>query len=372
MKNPVFFLAALTIACFSMKSAVMAADEDEKTGFDKTWGYMTLYENKENTFIQKFALSGRAQIDSVWVEPEAEEKYDELLWRRFRFGFKATLLQDWIAHLEGDFALEEELSDTYSRLTDAYIGWFPNKDFRIKALKQSAGFTLDGSTSSKKLLTPERSNLTNNLWFVQEYFTGLLAGGKFGRSWRYKASVFASDGELEIGIDNASWFTLLALGYDFDSTKIRLDYVYQDEHKEANTRPFEHVASLVTHWQSGPWGVWGDLSGGKGFSNQDQSDIWGLVIMPFYDIGKHTQVVLRYTYLDSKDDNGLRFGRYEDRVVDGRGDEYNELFAGFNVFFYGHKFKWQTGVSWAKMKDDANDGGKYEGCTLLSGLRISW
>ena len=94
--------------------------------------------------------------------------------------------------------------------------------------------------------------------------------------------------------------------------------------------------------------------------------------MPFYDITQHIQLVLRYTYLRSDDNNGLRLGRYENEIVNGRGDEYNEIYSGLNVFFYGHKLKWQTGLQYSNMKDSAGDGGDYEGWGLTTGLRVSW
>ena len=49
--------------------------------------------------------------------------------------------------------------------------------------------------------------------------------------------------------------------------------------------------------------------------------------------------MLRYSYMDSDDVNGLQLARYEDRVVEGLGDRYEEVFAGVNLFLYGHKFK---------------------------------
>jgi phosphate-selective porin OprO/OprP len=94
--------------------------------------------------------------------------------------------------------------------------------------------------------------------------------------------------------------------------------------------------------------------------------------MPFYDFNSHIQGVLRYTYLRSENENGLRLSRYDSRIVTDRGNEYNEIYAGFNVYFYGHKFKWQTGLQYTHMKDDADDGGKYKGWGLSTGLRLSW
>jgi phosphate-selective porin OprO/OprP len=81
---------------------------------------------------------------------------------------------------------------------------------------------------------------------------------------------------------------------------------------------------------------------------------------------------LRYTYVSSAGDNGVRLTRYADRMVNGRGNEYNEIYAGLNVYFYGQKLKWQTGLEYASMEDDANDGGEYRGWGLSTGLRMYW
>ena len=375
MRYPCFGAVAIAGA-LCVTAPCVVADGEDGSGFDKVWSYATLYENEDNRFIQKFALSGRVQPDSAWFDADQGEFKDEFLWRRFRFGFKSDLFQDWVLHIEGDFDLNESLEDSYSRLTDGYIGWAPRKNLDLKVLKQSAGFTLDGATSSKKLLTMQRNDLTNNLWFTKEYFTGISAKGKIDQSWSYTVGIFSSDGNDELSRFEASYFTLLSLGYHFTETPklnkgiIRVDYVYNDEDINADTRDFSQILSLVTKWETGQWGLWTDLSAGKGYA--EQSDVWGVVLMPFYDFNPRIQVVLRYTYLSSADNNGLRLPRYEDRIVDGRGKEYNEFYAGLNVYFYGHKFKWQTGFEYASMKDDAEDGGEHKGWGLSTGLRLYW
>ena len=255
-------LTALIIACCLPTQSTLAA-ESKDTGFDRAWGYLTLYENEENDVVQKFALVGRAQVDSFWVNPEDAEENNDTLWRRFRFGFKAETFSNWTAHLEADFDLNAPISDWYTQLTDAYIAWSSSQRLKIKLLKQSAGFTLDGATSSKRLLTMERNNLTNNLWFTEEYFNGILAGGKIAEAWSYKAGFFSSDGDPELGWDGASWFTLLSIGYSFPNTDLRLDYVYQDEDENANTRPFEQVLSMTAKWHKNSLGIRGDLSFGS-------------------------------------------------------------------------------------------------------------
>jgi phosphate-selective porin OprO/OprP len=42
------------------------------------------------------------------------------------------------------------------------------------------------------------------------------------------------------------------------------------------------------------------------------------------------------------------------------------------VFFYGHKLKWQTGLQYTRMDDEADDGGEYDGWGITTGLRIYW
>ena len=70
--------------------------------------------------------------------------------------------------------------------------------------KHSAPFTMDGSTSSKELLAVDRSNLTNNVWFTQEYVPGVSAAG--GRSpWIYHLGLYsAGDANREFGRFNGS------------------------------------------------------------------------------------------------------------------------------------------------------------------------
>jgi phosphate-selective porin OprO/OprP len=343
--------------------------------YDTLWSRATLYQNPDNHLIQRFNLSGRAQGDYAYLDAD-EGDYDDTRWRRFRFGFTADVLQKGVLRLEGDFDLNNDLNDSYKRLTDAHVEWSLADNWRITALKQSAGFTLDGSTSSKRLLTPERNALTHNLWFTAEYFTGLDLKGECAAGWQCRAGVYSSDGNDELSEFNASYFTLLAIGHDFgnrlgwDKLVLRADYVHNDKDDEANTRPFEDVLSLVVHWQDGRWGLSADLSGGLGWDTQ--SDVLGLVVMPWFNQTQKIQWVARYTYLHSSDDNGLRLNRYERNVVSGRGDEYHEIFIGLNWYIYGHKFKWQNGLQYTHMDDAADDGGEYHGWGFTSGLRVYW
>jgi phosphate-selective porin OprO and OprP len=362
----------LILAAALITPAISASET--QSGYDRLWSHATLYKADEG-FVRSFALSGRLQADASYFDAD-EGDFDDVNWRRFRFGFKSRFAGDWMAQLEGDFDLNESSGDWYSRLTDAYIGWQPDDARDVRFLKHSAGFTLDGVTSSKKLLTLQRSNLTNNLWFTAEYFTGVSMQGELENNWNYRAGIFSSDGNEEWSEFDAGYFTLTSAGYNWASAlqmknaTVRLDYVYNQRDENANTRDFSNVISLSSQWEDGDWGLWTDLGAGNG--HLGQSDIVGLSVMPFYNISELVQLVGRYTYIDSDDANGIRLGRYENEIVDGRGDRYNELYLGVNLFFYGHKFKWQTGLQFARLQDNAEDGGEYRGWGIGTGVRFSW
>ncbi len=366
----VLWLALLFILLPNM---LLRADDENNSAYDHVWGLAALYEKPNGSGLQKFALSGRLQLDAAYFDADQGE-FDDLRWRRFRFGFTAHFLRSFSARAEGDFDLNQ--GGAYGRLTDSYIGWSPSGQWEVRLLKHSAGFTLDGATSSTRLLTPQRNNLTNNLWFDVEYFTGLSIKGESRDKWKYKAGLFSSSGDNELGRIDSGYFGLLSLAYDLapalniKTASLRVDYVNTSEHPDAATAEMSQVVSLVSQWKAGQWGLRTDFSAGKG--SREQSDVRGLVLMPFFDVSHRSQLVFRYTYIKSKGPNGVRLTRYEREITRSRGDEYTEFFAGFNLFLYAHKLKWQTGLEHARMKDAANDGGAYDGWGLSSVLRLYW
>ncbi|WP_394176714.1 porin [Thalassotalea litorea] len=373
MSPPASFNSALGPCIFTLLAFAPSCcfAEEQQSAFQSAWDVAELWKNDDGDYVN---LSGRLQQDAAWFDADQGE-FEDLLWRRFRFGFKSQFYGATFT-LEADFNLNDSLSESYNRLTDANIAWTLGTGATIKVLKQSAGFTLDGKTSSKKLLTPQRNNLTNNLWFTAEYFSGLSIGNSFAEHWTYYAGIFSSDPENEIGFTKAGYFSFLELGRTFsandwmDNGEVRLDYVYNKEDDNAGTRDFGHITSLNSHFHKGQWGLRTDLAFGSGYF--EQPDVFGLVVMPFYDHNEIVQTVMRYTYINSDGDNGVRLGRYENRIEGDRGDEYHELFAGVNFFLNEHKFKIHVGAQYAMMDDDANDGGEYQGWGITSALRVYW
>ena len=403
-------LALAASAAFAAPAQVAKTETKEKSVFDSLWEYPTLYKNKESDFLNEFRIVGRAQFDMYDINSNLGSD-SGLIVRRLRIGAKATLFHKLDLHVEADFNPQNlngalYVGDVgYQRLTYAYAAWRFSDAVKLTVGKQSVKFTLDGGTSSLELITVERSNLANNLWFPTEYVSGVSLSGKIG-AWQYNTGIFSGgsiyatqsqfqDSSKEFGDFNGGNFWLGSIGYDFakalgvKKALLRADFVYNDPSTQSNaTRSFSQIGSLNFQLDAGKWGFSTDVAAGNG--SLGQSDVFGALVMPWFNITEKLQVVGRYTYLTSADPDGLRFNRYENAIAVNtnkngtpktnrygavstqRGDEYNELYIGLNYYLYGHKLKLQTGYQYAWMNDSANNGGKFEGWTWTTGLRVSW
>ena len=343
--------------------------------YDDIWKFAEWYRNDQNEAIQSVLFSGRFQYEFAAVDAH-QGTHNEWNVRRTRLGVRSALFDRITVHVEADFNPQER-DPFYKRLTDTYVEWEVSDLFALTVGKQGVLFTMDGSTSSKELLAIDRSNLANNIWFPQEYMPGVSASGRRS-NWVYRLGVYSGGGaNREFGEFDGSAFGLLSLGYDFsealgvEDALLRGNYVYQDpDSNNTFTRQLQHVASVNFRFEVDGWGFRSDFSSGFGYLGQ--SDLWSVMTMPFFNLTSRFQIVGRHTYLRSQDANGVRLARYENQVTAGRGDRYNEFYAGVNYYFYGHKLKLQSGVLFGDMNDSAADGGAYSGIASVTGLRVSW
>ena len=348
--------------------------------YDKIWNTAKLINNSEAKVIQSLNLSGRLQGDAYSFRSE-ETSHENIEWRRFRFGFKAQVFNHFTLHSEMDLDMNEvdsgSWNEFYNRLTDTYIAWTPpSKDWKIKIGKQSAGFTLDGATSSKKLLVPERSVVAENIWFPTEYFTGASASGKAGNG-SFKVGGFSASGESEFGHFESGYFTLLSAGWEFNENgTLRLDYVFNNPDHQSDyavgTWDLKHIASLVYQQMlSEKLGLWADLSGAKGIN---QSNLVGVDFMPFYNFTDRLQLVLQYANVISLEgEPDVRLARYAYKNSSAtKAESVHNLLLGFNVYLYGHKLKWQNAIEYNRGTNLAGTGNDYNGYGITSALRISW
>ncbi len=357
-------------------SAQTGSAAKEPTPYDKIWRKFTeWYADDTNPIVQRVMLSGRFHYDFATIDADQGD-HDEWNVRRLRIGPRITLFRGFTFH--GEIELDPQRHNPlYVRFTDLYLMWTKNPRLVLTMGKQSAPFTLDGANSSRELLTIDRSNLANNLWFPQEYIPGVSVSGRRA-PWVYRVGLFSSgDANREVGEFSGGMFTLGVVGYDFapqlgvQEALLTGNYVHQNaDPLNTFTRQLEHVGSINFRFEDTQWGARADLSAATGYLGQ--SDMWAFQGMPFINLTTRLQAVARYTFIESDGPNGIRLATYESRVVAGRGDEYNELYLGANYYFYGHRLKAQTGVQFADMNDRANDGGAYSGVAWTTGLRVGW
>ena len=394
-------LAISTLSCFAATSpdsaavvSVVSAEEIESTSstasiYDKIWGTAKFIDNDDANVLQSLAFTGRLQGDAYSFQSE-DSSYEDLEWRRLRLGFKAKLFHDFTLHAEMDGDMNDVDEDSwdafYGRLTDSYVGWKSSNALKIKLGKQSAGFTLDGATSSKKLIVPERSIVAGNLWFTTEYFTGAAVYGEV-EDWSYKVGGYSASGENEFGHFESGYFALLSAGHKIgDKGSLRLDYVYNDPDYDGaykvGTKDLEHVVALVYKQMiSEKLGLWADIAGAKGFADQPHgSDLLGVDIMPFYNFSDSLQLVLQYAGVTSLDNQAdVKMSRYASKNAKSFNNNNSDpvetahnLLLGFNWYLYGHKLKWQNAIEYNYGKGLASTGDDYNGYGVTSALRLSW
>ena len=357
------------------RAQTSGTSEKAPSAYDKIWRFANWYENDSNPVVQRVLFSGRFQHEFAAIDAD-EGDLDEWNLRRLRLGPRITFLRTFTLHSEVELNPQES-DPLYVRFTDFYVQWSRSGRFVVTAGKQGVPFTLDGASSSKELLTIDRSNLANNIWFPQEYMPGVSVSGRRA-PWIYRVGVYsAGEANREFGEFNGSAFTLGVIGYDFASSLgvgealLTGNYLYQHpDPANTFTRQLEHVGSINFKFDRDAWGVRTDVSAASGYLGQ--SDLWGVMAMPFFNITDKLQLVGRYTFLGSDDDNGVRLATYESRLVPGRGDRYDEWYLGVNYFFYEHKLKLQSGVQLADMDDRAADGGAYSGVSWTTGVRVGW
>jgi len=349
---------------------------DAPSGYDKIWDRFTRwYDDSSNPVVQRVLFSGRFQHEFAAVDADQGD-LDEWNTRRLRLGPRITLFRTFTLHGEVELNPQEK-DPLYVRFTDLYLQWSRSGRLAVTVGKHSIPFTMDGATSSKDLLTIDRSSLSNNIWFPQEYLPGVSVSGR-AAPWVYRAGVYSPGrANREFGEFSGGAATLAVVGYDFANALavkealLSGNYVHQNADPDNTfSRQLEHIASINFRVEADRWGMRTDVSRASGYLGQ--SDLWGVMAMPFVNVTRKFQTVGRYTYLASGDPNGVQLATYENRVVRGRGDRYNEMYLGANYFFYGHKLKLQSGLQFADMNDRANDGGAYSGLSWTTGLRVSW
>ena len=373
------------MVCFLYPTSLLAESETQQEQspalFDSIWNASTLYNDKNNPYVQSFSLVGRYH-GQYWVADAGENKDEDWENRRMYLGFNGKLFQQFT--LEVQVSLNDDFNPAYKGLYDAFIKWETlEKDFSISGGRLDYVYTgLERSTSSKKIKTMERALLVNLV--MPGEVIGLYAKGKKG-DLSYQAGIFSGSIKDEFTDFEGGFGTLLGLSYKaplfYDKGTLHLDYLYNDGDPDNNAfKDYEHILSIWHQGKIGPLEIDTDFTTASGI--EDQSDIFGFTVLPSYDFaqnllipGDKLQLALRYHYASSSDDFGLKFNkRYEQKVVSGEGGSYNSYYIGLNYYIYQQKLKIMTGFEYFDMSDvvmdETTNTEDVTGWNFISGVRL--
>ena len=347
----------------------------------------TLYKG-DNPYIQEVGVFGRFQWQAAYIDGEDvngddfDETFDEV--RRFRLGGVVKFLNYFTAKANVNMAGDArpsggDLDWNYQDFDTALLTFNAAKAFGLDldALDISYGrhkFVLgyESIASSKKIMTPERSAISNKVYGSYRP-TGFVVEGEKG-DFNFLGGIFSTD-EANSGFIGG-WGDGLAytvgLGYQVtDEFSVYWDYVFNGADENAGEESlwaYSWASSVSTHYDAGKWGVHADFYLGdngdeeNGATNPDrQGSFWGAVVMPYYWlVDKKLQAVARYAYASAEEAEGIRTNsRYFRRdnggdVNSGRGDSHHSIYAGLNWLLCKHNLKIQTGVEYETL--DTPDG----------------
>ena len=378
------------------------------TAWDRAWSAFTLYKDDSNPILQEFALQGRYQAQYAAGESSTEDYEQsgkgefigsEVESRRARLGFKSKWFQNW--KFEGQIDVDADFEDAsgdsafYKDIYDLYVTYAPSDALNVSVGKTKVKFTREQEISSKEILTVERSGLSNAL-FPGELTGAWVSGKGIADHWLYEAGIYGNDRRREFSEFSDGVIFLGKIGYDYsdaadvDSAVVSLHYMHNsDPGLQYSSSTFSGSASpsftnsiaLTNDIQQGRWGLTTDIVYGFGFDGTatqkgapvaiDQSDVFGISVIPSYYVADGLQLVGRVQFATSNDADGLRSpGRYDEASLlpsggDSKGNTFISTYLGLNYYIYGHKLKLMNGVEYTHL-----GGGDYDGTTFYSGLRF--
>ena len=362
----------------------------------------TIYES-DSGFIRSVALTGRyhgqwiSQSEDTLGPLVSDDGYHNFQHRRFRQGIEVGFANDIT------FSASMNISDgsggagahglTYGRFFNDFdeinLEWAPSKDTYVIIGKQKQKITIENETSSNKILTIERSAITNEVvsdkpWGVTYGFKALGIKHEVG-AWVYGIDE-DSDGETWgiADFDSRGGATYRATAKLTEATEVHFDYQFTNN-SDGVVRPegsadddlasvYEHVLTLGTKSKFGELGLITDFivginrvgQGGTGPDIQDGNDTYGFLVMPYYNITDKLQVVGRWAYLDQGREQ--RPQRYDQRQ---KVEEYHTFYAGLNYYICGDNLKLMAGYEYATGDQFGTDS-ELDTSTWMLGMRVSY
>lgn len=365
--------------------------EAEPWSICNIFDYSTLYEG--DGFIKEIALNGRYQGQAISQTEDyggVDNGYHEWQHRRFRLGLDVEFANNItffssinVSDGSGGGPLTEGVFfDTWDEIG---IEWEPSDDFYVHVGKMKQKITVENATSSKKILTIERSTVVNEV--ISDKPWGLTVGFELA-GMSHEVGGWIGGADLDGTGERWDWpdadsrggFTYRGSTDVSDSTELLWGYQFWNNSSgwasaggsaDSNLgSAYEHVAHIGTKSEWGDLGLITDLIYG---ANREASglipagnDTFGVVILPYYNITDKLQAVARYAYMG--DGREQRTQRYNVRQ---RLDNTHTFYVGLNYYICGDKLKVMGGYEYAT-SEEFGTGVDIDSSTWMFGVRTYW
>lgn len=337
------------------------------------------YKNDNAGFIQELKFFGRFQWQAASVDAQAfngmdyDDDFTEI--RRFRIGTQVKFLNNF--KLKVNANLEDggpnDHSFGYHSLDEAKLT-YSFGDYFVTYGRQKFTFSQEAHTSSKKIKTIERSNIAN-YFYGSRRPTGITFGGKSG-GVQGSFSVFSTDEHNELAQWGEGLAYYLNLQFEAGNGNVNLDFLYNDAGmNDVDTfDAIEWGVSAAYTTKVGDWEILANILYGE---KTDGDSVYGLVIMPStFLIEDRLEFVARYQFAGSDDDNLKLTSRYARRAdhpggkgaLGAKGSENHTIYAGLNYYLCGHASKFQLGVEYETLDNEAGDDA--DATTLWAAYRM--
>ena len=334
--------------------------EPEAWSICNLFDHNTLYEADQG-FIRGISASGRYQGQFISNdETVGGEKFDFDRWqhRRARLGVKVEMDHGLTFFAEANAAsyLNTHRGSFFRNFQDIWLKW-EQDDMWVRVGKQKQNFTIEDTTSSKRIKTVERSAIVNETagarpWGAVFGFKALDIDHAIG-GWLYGAE---RDTPEWVDFDSNGGFSYNAKYELVENTDVWFDYVYADNgggtesargSAARNFGPdYEHAFSLGTISDFGKLnlivnGIYG-VTRNQGVVIPGGSDTWGFYILPSYALTDKIDLVTRYAYMNQGREQRPQVFNNVAFV-----ENYHTFYGGVQYKICGDKLKVMAGYEYA-------------------------
>ncbi|NCF88058.1 MAG: hypothetical protein GWQ08_21475 [Verrucomicrobiaceae bacterium] len=337
--------------------------------------------------VTELKVRGRMHYQFGYASADEYSDFSTQEWRRLRLGVSGKILDDWSFELVGNI----QTTDSSTLLEDAHLRYNGLDWTTITFEHLRPRFGAELNTSSSKIKTVERSNISNS--FDPGKITGISFAGDYG-IFDYQLGAYNGESgdqrssELtNRGNEGVPEYLLNAsVGLDFseqvglDQLAFRLDYIdnADDDGIDQKFGPESAWAASVS-LATGRFSFLAEYVHAELFNG---GEIDGFYLMPSVMLTDKLEAVLRYENMEADGGGSVRHqSRYARRVVASdpgvssagstRGEDYWALYGGVN-YYINKSLKFMFGVEYAELDDISGSRDSIDTVTGFGAIRLEF